>query len=254
MGIPRAGNTFLSSIMNQNPEVSMTGNSMVSEIMYRINEIKYMGSTYNLFKDEKSLNNVTRSVFDNYYKDWKCKYVIDRSSWGNNYNLQMLKDTFGDDIKMIVLVRDLKQVMASFLKWSYLTKNNFIAEYVKDDDTLEKRFDGVYYGTLHRWIDAVRNLLLPENKKYIHIIEYDDLVNNIEKEIDGIYDYLNINPFQHRFTNLTQLDHNGVKYNDKELGEGLHTIQTKSVKKREYDYTQYIPDDISKYDLEPFWR
>jgi hypothetical protein len=39
-GFPRAGNTLLSSILNQNKDILVSGQSIVPEIFYRIEEIK----------------------------------------------------------------------------------------------------------------------------------------------------------------------------------------------------------------------
>ena len=39
-GLPRAGNTLFASIMNQNPDINTTGNSLIPTLMYGINELK----------------------------------------------------------------------------------------------------------------------------------------------------------------------------------------------------------------------
>ena len=80
------------------------------------------------------------------------------------------------------------------------------------------------------------------------------MVNNTKKEISDVYDYLEIEQFEHDFDNLTQLKHNGIEYDDYEVGKGLHTIMTDGVKKREYDMNDYLPKDLSNYELDPIWR
>ena len=80
--------------------------------------------------------------------------------------------------------------------------------------------------------------------------DYPDYIDEINK----IYEFLDIPLFEHRFNNLKQLKNNGISYNDKLLGDGLHTIMTKKVEKREYDMREYLPKDLSKYDVKPFWR
>ena len=77
-GLPRAGNTLFSSIMNQNKNISSTGNSPVSEILYRINELKN-SETFINFPDIKSLDNVLINTMNSYYEHWDSKYIIDRS-------------------------------------------------------------------------------------------------------------------------------------------------------------------------------
>ena len=252
-GLPRAGNTLFASIMNQNKNISVTGNSIVCDILYKINELKKF-DVFTNFPDHQSLDNTLKNIMNNYYSDWNSEYIIDRTPWGTPYNLELLKKYITNDIKIIVLVRDLKEVLASFIKFSYMSDDNYIA---KDNKTLEERCDYIMLdgGGLHTWVQAVYNLTRPENKQYIHLIEYNDLVKQPKKEIDKVYDYLDIEPFKHRFTNLSQLENNGIKYNDSEIGDGLHTIKEDKVEKSNYDMWDYLPknaDDM--YMLKPFWR
>tara|TARA_R110000803_G_scaffold29811_1_gene67751 strand:+ start:148 stop:924 length:777 start_codon:yes stop_codon:yes gene_type:complete len=248
-GLPRAGNTLFASIMNQNKNISVTGNSIVCDILYQINELKHT-ETFGLFNNVKSFDNVLVNIMNNYYDNWDSEYIIDRSPWGTPYNLELLK-TLNNDIKIIVLVRDIKEIMASFIRFSYMDTDNYISNIAT---TIEDRFDFVYNGELSKWIYAVKNLIQPDNRKYIHLVEYNDLVNNTKEEIDKIYKYLDIPIFKHKFNNLDQLENNGISYNDESVGEGLHTIMTDKVEKRDYDMNDYLPKDLSKYDLRPFWR
>ena len=55
------------------------------------------------FPDHKSLDNVLDSVFDNYYKDWKYKYIIDRGPAGTAANLGLIKKHLDSNIKIIFL-------------------------------------------------------------------------------------------------------------------------------------------------------
>ena len=57
-GLPRAGNTLLGCILNQNPRINATANSVLPEIMFSINNIKYYDVAYNNFPDEASIDNV----------------------------------------------------------------------------------------------------------------------------------------------------------------------------------------------------
>lgn len=247
-GLPRSGNTLFASIMNQNKNISVTGNSIVCDMLYKINELK-KNETFTLFNNVKSFDNVLKNIMNNYYDDWDSEYIIDRSPWGTPYNLELLK-TLNNDIKIIVLVRDIKEIIASFIRYSYTNNNNYIS---KNCNTIEERFHQIYI-EISGWIYAVNNLIQPDNRKYINLVEYNDLVKNPKEEIDKIYKYLDIPVFKHKFNNLEQVKNNGKYYNDMELGYGLHTIMTDGVKKRDYDMNDYLPKDLSGYDLKPFWR
>ena len=252
-GLPRAGNTLFASIMNQNPKVAVSANSMVSDI-FTGSELLKSSDHFANYPDERSLDNVTKNVIPNYYSHWKADYIIDRSVWGFPSNFEVLKRYAPNKIKIIVLVRDLKEILASFVRFSYSNKDNYIS---RNADTLEERCDYVMKngGSLHKWIQCVYNLTKSENKDYIHLIQYDDLINNISVEIDKVYDYLDIPRFKHSFTDMAQLENNGISYDDRCLGVGLHTIKTDNVKKADYNMYDFLPKDVEgRYNTKSFWR
>ena len=252
-GLPRAGNTLLASLINQNPDVSVTANSMVADIFIGAELLKQQGVHKN-YPDTKSLDNITKNILPNYYSHWEANHIIDRSIWGMQQHFEILKKHAPNDIKFIVPVRDLKQVVASFVKYSYLTDDNYIADKAR---TLQERCEYIMgdSGSLRKWVECVWNLNKPENREYCYFVEYDDLVNNPQKEIKQIYEFLGIEPFEHHYTNLSQLENNGIKYDDSVLGEGLHTVKEDKVEKTDYDMWDYLPKDVDEqYRLEPFWR
>ena len=75
--MPRSGNTLFSTVMNQNPEITCTANSITLEIMKNLIILKETDVFQN-FPDHNSLDNVLDSVFDTYYKDWSQEIIIDR--------------------------------------------------------------------------------------------------------------------------------------------------------------------------------
>jgi len=137
VGIPRAGNTLLSSILNQNPDIAVTPNSIVPDILSNTLKLKDTDIFKN-YPDHKSFNNIAHHVFDLYYKDWDFKYIIDRSCWGTPGNLKILKEIL-KDIKIIVLVRDIIEVLGSFIRWSHNRSDTFISKY--NVQTIEERCD-----------------------------------------------------------------------------------------------------------------
>ena len=114
-GLPRSGNTLLSSILNQNPDIQVSANSLISEIFYYGVSLQF-NEVFQNFPDYGSLENYLRSIFDSYYQNWDAKYIIDRGPWGTENNLNILENLFGDDIKIICTVRDITEILASFIK------------------------------------------------------------------------------------------------------------------------------------------
>ena len=78
VGLPRAGNTIFSSILNQNPKVAVTANSITNEIAKELIKLT-KGEVFANFPYQEPFENVCKSVIPSYYKDWKEDYILDLS-------------------------------------------------------------------------------------------------------------------------------------------------------------------------------
>ena len=257
-GLPRAGNTLLGSIINQNPKVAVTANSIIADMLGELYTLKNI-SIFKNFPDHKSFDSVTKSLFDNYYKDWSQDYIIDRAPWGMPINLKFLKEV-QEDIRIIVLVRDVEEILASFIKWSQREPTSFVNQYgVK---TVEEKCDMLMKtdGQIVKELIGVKHLLDHQPRDMYHIVEYNDLCDNPKQTIEGIYDFLGIYRFNHRYNNLDQFQVNGIKYDDNIVGQNLHTIETNSINSNNYNEFKENVNDIlpksiiEKYNNLNFWK
>lgn len=262
-GLPRSGNTLLSSILNQNPDIQVSANSLVSEIFYYGVSLQF-SEIFQNFPDYDSLENYLRSIFDSYYKNWDAKYIIDRGPWGTENNLNVLENLFGDDIKIICTVRDITEILASFIrlnpKWvdekirdeynSGMRLNNF------NKSSVEIKCETLMSptGQIDKNLCSLSNLLQNQNKKYLHLIEYNDLVENPQSVVEDLYDFLNIPYFCHQFKNLKKFRVNDIEYDDNFYGCNLHDVKS-YIKKSEYKVSDILPENvIKKYSGVEFWR
>ena len=257
-GLPRAGNTLLGSIINQNPKVAVTANSIIADMLGELYLLQNI-DVFKNFPDHKSFDSVTKSLFDNYYKDWSQDYIIDRAPWGMPINLKFLKEV-QDEIKIIVLVRDVEEILASFIKWSQREPTSFVNQYgVK---TVEEKCDMLMKtdGQIVKELIGVKHLLDHQPRDIYHIVEYNDLCDNPKQTIEGIYDFLGIYRFNHRYNNLDQFQVNGMKYDDNIVGQNLHTIETNSINSNNYNEFKENVNDIlpksiiEKYNNLNFWK
>jgi sulfotransferase len=236
-GLPRSGNTLLSSLLSQNPKVKVSGFSVVSDIFLNINNIKYTDKYRNI-PDENSLDNVLYSILDNYYKDWDCEYIIDRGYWGGIEELNLLKKYLGQEIKIISPVRDFLEVMSSMLiQYNHVLENDLknhinsgkrFHSYYADD--IEYKCDLLmeYDGIMERSVFNVKNLSLEKNKDIVQFVEYNDLVEDTQNQLNLIYDFLDIERYDgHNFSNIEEFLHNDIPYNDeyKEV-PNLHSVKS----------------------------
>ena len=110
-------------------------------------------------------------------------------------------------------------------------------------------------GVIVKELIGVKHLLDRQPKEIYHLVEYNNLVEHPRKTIEGIYEFLEIPKFKHRFTNLDQFKINGMEYNEDIVGEGLHTIKINNISKTNYDAYNIIPSTIiNKYKQCNFWE
>jgi len=244
VAMPRSGNTLFASIINQNPNVVCTANSITLEVMKDLHLLKQTDVFQN-YPDYKSLDNVLDAVYDNYYKDWPQQYIIDRGPVMTTGNLQLIQKHYKRPFKCIVIVRDLMDVLASYIKWYTQNPNSFVNKFgcKNDDEKLSMIMNTK--GAVAKDLEAIKNAYnYPDICKFI---KYDYLVSNPEQCINEVYKFLNIPYFQHQFTNLQQININGIPYDDTIVGNNMHEIKTE-IKKEYNPYIEKIPQRIkNKY-------
>ena len=239
--MPRSGNTLFTSIMNQNPDVVVTPNSITLEIMKELYLLKEI-DTFKNFPDEQSLDNVMDEVYNLYYKHWNYKVIIDRGPVCTPGNLKIMQKHFKQPIRCVVLIRDLLDVLASYIKWFENEPTAFPNQYA----TLEEKLSQIMHknGAMAKELMSIQYLLQhPERAVFI---KYDDLVVNPAQELRKVYAFLNLPYFPHRFIDLDQITVNGLQYNDSIVGKNMHTIRTEKIMKVENEYKKLIPERFRK--------
>ena len=246
MALPRSGNTLFASLMNQNPNLVCTANSITLEIMKDLFLLKETDVFHN-FPDHRSLDNVMDSVYDHYYQHWPQQYIIDRGPVMTPGNLAVMQRHFKQPIKCIIIWRDLMDVLASYIKWFENEPTAFPNKYGKQN--IEEKLMMLMNkdGGIAKELIAIENALKPEHKHMIHLIRYEQLVTEPEKTLRSIYNFLEIDYFPHYFNNLKQISINGLSYDDRVVGTNMHTIKTE-MKLEENPYKKLIPQSIiNKY-------
>lgn len=230
-GIPRAGNTLFSSIINQNKNIKVTANSILPEILYYLWGLKNKDVFQN-FPDHQSLNNVIETIIGSYYKDWKAEVIIDRAPWGTPDDLNIIKQLIKKP-KFIILIRPVIECIASFAKLQIdngiYTKEN-IHLYVEELMSTE--------GITGKNIWSIKNLI--KEKEDYKIFSYDDLVNNTDRFLKDLSAFIGFK-IKH-YNELKQFNVNDVYYQDGI--ENLHKIRIDQIKRQKYDIRDYLPEDI----------
>jgi sulfotransferase len=257
-GLPRSGSTLLSAILNQNPDLHCGAISPVLEIMY-YTEQYFEGSEQALaYPKPEQHHKIISSVIDNYYSDREEKYIIDKCrAWPNN--VDRAQEYITKTPKILCPVRDVLEILTSFVEMIHRNPNqkSFI-----DNRLIEKGYaltdnnrcdylmsqDGIVDQSLYAFGEGFRKGC----EKYMHIIEYNDLVNRPEETMRKIYKFLDIPHYSHDFNNVFH------KYREKDNKiyglSDMHEVRKevrKTSKRPEEVLSDYI---LNKYSNMEFWR
>jgi sulfotransferase len=210
-------------------------------------------------KENQLKSNVfLHSFMNNFYKDVKEPVVIDREkAWGTPGNLALIKEYITPTPKIIFTVRDILDIIASFVKMdaTYLKTNtansgSFHLNYRSEKDSVVEHLMSDY-GDIDKALLSLSSAFLPENKSVFHIVEYNDLVLKPEETMSGIYKFLELPEYKHNFKKIEK-----VEVDDDEsigLPKNLHEIR-KSISKSTTS-TDILSDYIKhKYSNMEFWR
>jgi len=229
--LPRAGNTLLGSIINQNKNIQVTANSIVTDLLWETHKIKDF-ENYRNFPDENSFNSVFNNVINNYYSKWKANFIIDRGPWGTPANLFLLKQIIKNP-KFVLLKRPVLECLASYIKLE------------KPVDIENRCFELMSnVGMIGKNMWSVKNII--EQKENYILIDYIDLVKDPKREIKKIFKFLNIKDFKINLNNLKQFSANNISYDDSILNLDYHKIRTDKIELDKYKITDILSKKIIK--------
>ena len=244
-GFPRAGNTIISTILNQNKNIATSGHSSLPDCFFRIESIKYT-DIYNNFKNNKAIENIQKNLVLNFYKDWKQPYIIDRREWATPFNYEIMKKYCPNEFKIIFLLRNPLDIIRSYLKICidnpnfYINKQfNFLDKTTLHKTELEEKIElitkkGDFFDVS---LFTYKNL---KNKKNVLFIKYENFADDPYIEINKIYEFLNIPKYKHSFNIKNQFSVNGMEYDDSIHAAKMHKIYLGKVKNFNYPEIQNL--------------
>ena len=256
-GLPRSGSTLLTALLNQNPEIHASTNSpLLDTIHYTEEYLLYQSEQYKATPNPQGAHKVLSSIPENYYFNTQQNIIIDKSrGWVNQ--IQHIQDYITKEPKIICPVRDIHDIISSFLYLIQKSKTtSFIDEALIANDieiSNDNRADYLMspQGIIGQSYYALSEAFRKGNNKYLLLVEYDDLVNNPQQELNRIYDFLELPRFTHSFENVKpKCDENDEVY----CLENMHTVRDK-VEKIHRDNTKFLSEYvINKYNHMEFWK
>ena len=267
-GLPRAGSTLLSTLLNQNPRIYSGPSSPVLGSMYNIHEDFQSNELYTGYPKPNQVNEIIGSVIEHWYSDIDKPVVIDKNrAWCAR--VPFIEGYIKQEAKIIVPVRRIDEILASIL--TMIKRNpfkegqpriNFVDEQlVKFDIPINDENRCQYLlsnqgGIVWESLNATKLGVDEGHSDKFLFVDYNDLVKDPQKELNEIYEFLGEEPFEHTFENLSN-NHREDDITTYGLSD-MHEVHSE-LKKVSTDPSEILPDSIielynsNKSNLE-FWN
>lgn len=263
-GLPRSGSTVLSALLNQHPDVYASPQTDLISMLYELSDKIPTYQSHRAGLLHTGYENVMSGVADNFYKHIEKPVIIDKNTgWGTPYNWNNLSPYVNPGGKVILTMRPILEVLASFVKileesqkitkhQAYLNPNLWVYNYRSETEAI---LDNLMMpnGETDRAIFSIYNLL-KNHEDRVKVVWFDDLLKNPQNTMNAICDFLDLNRCEFNFNSIKKFD----KHDDLNgYGiVGLHNVkkklETHKTKPEEYlsEYT------IAKYEkaLDFLWK
>ncbi|QQR64957.1 sulfotransferase [Candidatus Kaiserbacteria bacterium] len=253
-GLPRSGSTLLCNILAQNPRFQTTATSGIMDIMFGVRNNWDNLVEFKAHPDDDAKARVLRAILDSYFASSERPVVFDKSrGWVSL--LEMAEMVLERKAKVLIPVRDLRDVLASFekihRKQASLHQPNFEAQQYFLAQTTEGRAQillqndkpvGLAY---HRIRDALKRGFGDR----MYFVEFEKLTSEPAAELARIYTFLEEEPYAHDFENVEQ-----VTWEDDTVhgAKDLHTIRTQ-VRPMDPQWKKVLGTFAEEYGKMNFW-
>lgn len=207
-GLPRSGSTVLSKLLNQNPDIFASSTSPVLDYLLpavnQLHDLKNNHSAGYYIDIQKILFSASIA----FYSTEKLHIIDKNRGWVINY--EAINKELQKDPKIIVTLRPIEEVIASFYK--------IINHVNNENETPEQIF-------LNRVKDITVELMNASKfKENFCVITYDQIVNDPHTTLKKIETYIGVNHHEYDINNI--VDHDPE--NDEKWGiKDLHKIRKK---------------------------
>ena len=214
-GLPRAGSTLLSTLLNQNPRIYSGPSSPVLGAMYATHENFQSNELYTGYPKPNQVNEIVGSVIEHWYSDIDKPVVIDKNrAWCAR--VPFIEGYIKQEAKIIVPVRRIDEILASIL--TMIKRNpfqegqpriNFVDEQLVkfnvpiSDETRCQYLLTNQGGIVWESLNALKLGVEEGHSDKFHYVDYNNLVKDPQNQLNLIYEFLGEESFEHTFDDLS---------------------------------------------------
>ena len=266
-GLPRAGSTLLSTLLNQNPRFHSGPSSPVLGAMFATHDNFQGNELYTGYPKPERVNEIVGSVIRHWYSDIEQEVIFDKNrAW--TARVPFIEGYIRQQAKIIVPVRRIDEILTSLL--TMIHRNTFVEGQPRInfvDEQLVKANIPISDETRCQYLLTAQGGIVWESlnaakmgvdegygDKFL-FVDYNELVEDPQRELNDIYEFLGEEPFEHTFDGLSN-DHREDDLTTYGLSD-MHEVHSK-LEKTSPDPSEVLPESIielynaNKENLE-FW-
>ena len=254
-GLPRAGSTLLSTLLNQNPRFYSGPSSPVLGAMYSVHDNFLGNELYTGYPKPNQVNEIVGSVIKHWYSDVEEEVIFDKNrAWCAR--VPFIEGYIGQQAKIIVPVRRIDEILTSLLTMVHRNtfvegqpRINFVDEQLVkanipiSDETRCQYLLTAQGGIVWESLNATKMGVEEGHADKFHFVDYNDLVTDPQGELNNIYEFLGEEPFEHTFDGLSN-EHREDDLTTYGLSD-MHEVHSK-LEKTSPDPSEVLPESIIK--------
>ena len=248
-GLPRSGSTLLMNLLGQNPKHHVTPTSGLIELVLGVkkgwrNYIEFKAEGLDVVKPRviKSMKGLMYGYFENELNGGKI--VFDKSRGWLQY-IEMLEEILERPIKIVVTVRDIRAIVASFEK---IYRKRSI-DYIEGEGPAYFNIQTVYGraneilapgSVVGLTVARLRDALQRGVGNRLIIVPFGQLTNDPKGVMNSLHHQLGLENFDYDPRNIRQVTFE----NDVWHGMDLHTIRSKIEPFKDVPWEGILPSDL----------
>lgn len=214
-GLPRSGSSLLTNLLAQNPRFHVTGTSGIIDILQYVRNSWYKNTAFlaqNRAESAETQLSVMRGVLEGYFAITDKPVCFEKNRMWPEY-LEMASHILGgrERLKVIVTVRDLRDVLASFeLRYRDTAAQSISPHEAAEPHRFKTALQRIDYFVesgqpVGRAFNAIRDAITRGWSGNMHFVEYDALTAAPGKTLAELYAFLGETPFAHDFDAVEQV-------------------------------------------------